>query len=112
MDKLTQARTKKKEFLEQMDQLIPWGKWVEEIRPCYYKGERRNKSYGIELMLRLYVFQEVNGSIPLISTKHGIAKVQREKINYANLGLFSCFLNHFTPLPITALANCLTKWVK
>ena len=25
MDELSQARTKKKEFLEQMDRLIPWG---------------------------------------------------------------------------------------
>ncbi len=59
MDELTQARTKKKEFLEQMEQLIPWEKWVEEIRPCYYKGERGNKPYGIELMLRLYVLQNL-----------------------------------------------------
>ena len=59
MDELTQARTKKKEFLEQMERLIPWGKWVEEIRPCYYKGERGNKPYGIELMLRLYVLQNL-----------------------------------------------------
>ena len=59
MDELSQARTKKKEFLEQIDRLIPWGKWVEEIRPCYYKGERGNKPYGIELMLRLYVLQNL-----------------------------------------------------
>lgn len=59
MDELSQARTKKKEFLEQMDRLIPWGKWVEEIRACYYKGERGNKPYGIELMLRLYVLQNL-----------------------------------------------------
>lgn len=59
MDELSQARTKKKEFLEQMDRLIPWGEWVEEIRPCYYKGERGNKPYGIELMLRLYVLQNL-----------------------------------------------------
>lgn len=59
MDELSQARTKKKEFLEQMDGLIPWGKWIEEIRPCYYKGERGNKPYEIELMLRLYVLQNL-----------------------------------------------------
>lgn len=58
-DELSQARTKKKEFLEQMNRLIPWEKWVEEIRPCYYKGERGNKPYGIELMLRLYVLQNL-----------------------------------------------------
>lgn len=59
MDELSQARIKKKEFLEQMDRLIPWGEWVGEIRPCYYKGERGNKPYGIELMLRLYVLQNL-----------------------------------------------------
>ena len=42
-----------------MDRLIPWGEWVEEIRPCYYKGERGNKPYGLELMLRLYVLQNL-----------------------------------------------------
>ncbi len=42
-----------------MDRLIPWGEWVEEIRPCYYKGERGNKPYGIELMQRLYVLQNL-----------------------------------------------------
>lgn len=59
MDELSQARTKKKELLEQMDRLIPWGEWEEEIRPCYYKGERGNKPYEIELMLRLYVLQNL-----------------------------------------------------
>ena len=32
---------------------------MEEIRPCYYKGERGNKPYGIELMQRLYVLQNL-----------------------------------------------------
>ncbi len=59
MDELSQARTKKKEFLEQMERLIPWGEWIEEIRPCYYKGERGNKPYDLELMLRLYVLQNL-----------------------------------------------------
>ena len=59
MDELSQARTKKKEFLEQMERLIPWGEWVEEIRPCYYKGERGNKPYDLELMLRLYVLENL-----------------------------------------------------
>ena len=59
MDELSQARTKKKEFLAQMERLIPWSEWVEEIRPCYYKGERGNKPYELELMLRLYVLQNL-----------------------------------------------------
>lgn len=59
MDELSQARTKKIDFLEQTNQLIAWRKWVEEISPCYYKGERGNKPYGIELMLLLYVLHNL-----------------------------------------------------
>lgn len=42
-----------------MDRIIPWGKWVKIIKPCYYKGERGNKPYDLELMLRLYVLQNL-----------------------------------------------------
>lgn len=53
-DELAQVWTKKKEFLTQMDRIILWGEWVRIVQPCYYKGERRNKPYDLELMLRLY----------------------------------------------------------
>ncbi len=42
-DELAEVRTHKKEFLEQMDRLVPWGEWVKKIQPHYYKGERGNK---------------------------------------------------------------------
>ena len=42
-DELAQVRTKKKEFLTQMDRIISWGEWIALIRPCYYNGERGNK---------------------------------------------------------------------
>ena len=58
-DELAQVRTKKKEFLGQMEQIIPWGKWLAMIQPCYYKGERGNKPYPLEVMLRLYVVQNL-----------------------------------------------------
>lgn len=58
-DELAEVKTHKKEFLEQMDQLIPWSEWVELIKPCYYKGEHGNKPYDLELMLRIYVLQMV-----------------------------------------------------
>lgn len=58
-DELSQVRTKKKEFLTQMDRIIPWDEWVKIVQPCYYKGERGNKPYGLELMLRLYVLQNL-----------------------------------------------------
>ena len=32
-DELAQVRTKKKEFLEQIDRIIPWGEWMALIRP-------------------------------------------------------------------------------
>lgn len=35
------------------------GKWVSMIKPCYYKGERGNKPYDLELMLRLYLLQNL-----------------------------------------------------
>lgn len=58
-DELLQVRTKKKEFLEQIERIVPWGEWITLIKPCYYKGERGNKPYEIELMLRLYVLQNL-----------------------------------------------------
>ena len=58
-DELATVRTKKKEFLSQIERIVPWGEWIEEIRPCYYKGERGNKPYDLELMLRLYVLQNL-----------------------------------------------------
>lgn len=58
-DKLAEVRTHKKEFLGQMDRLVPWGEWVKKIQPHYYKGERGNKPYDLELMLRIYVLQNL-----------------------------------------------------
>ena len=58
-DELAEVRTHKKEFLEQMDRLVPWGEWVKKIQPHYYKGERGNKPYDVELMLRIHVLQNL-----------------------------------------------------
>lgn len=58
-DELAQVRTKKKEFLEQINRIIPWGEWIALIQPCYYKGERGNKPYDLELMLRIYMLQNL-----------------------------------------------------
>ncbi len=58
-DELAQARTKKKEFLEQMDRIIPWGEWMGIIKPYYYLGERGNKPFELELMLRIHMLQNL-----------------------------------------------------
>ena len=38
---------------------VPWNEWTAMIKPCYYKGERVNKPYDLELMLRLYLIQNL-----------------------------------------------------
>lgn len=58
-DELAQVRTKKKEFLSQIEQIVPWEEWLATIQPCYYKGERGNKPYPLEIMLRLYILQNL-----------------------------------------------------
>ena len=58
-DELSQVRTKKKEFLAQIERLIPWDEWVALIQPCYYKGEHGNKPFALELMLRIFVLQNL-----------------------------------------------------
>ena len=58
-DELAQVRTRKKEFLERISRIIPWGEWIALIRPSYYKGERGNKPYDLELMLRIYMLQNL-----------------------------------------------------
>ena len=58
-DELAQARTSKKEFLEKIEAIILWKEFMEEIQPYYYKGERGNKPYELELMLRIFILQNL-----------------------------------------------------
>lgn len=58
-DEFGAARTNKKAFLEKMDEIIPWAKFVSLIQPSYYKGERGNKPYPLELMLRIFILQNL-----------------------------------------------------
>lgn len=58
-DELAQTSTKKREFLAIMERLIPWQEWVSLVKPCYYKGERGNKPYDLELMLRIHILQKL-----------------------------------------------------
>jgi IS5 family transposase len=58
-DELSQVKTRKKEFLEKMDRIIPWEEWKGIVKPFYYKGERGNKPYELESMLRIHVLQNL-----------------------------------------------------
>ena len=50
---------RKKEFLAQIERIVLWKEWLKLIQPCYYKGERSNKPYPLEIMLRLYLLQNL-----------------------------------------------------
>ena len=58
-DELAQARTKRKDFLDITDRMIPWSEWAAMVEPYYYKGERGNKPYDLELMLRIQILQKL-----------------------------------------------------
>ena len=58
-DELAAAKTSKKDFLERIEKLIPWSKWIGIIKPIYYKGEVGNKLYDLELMLRIFILQNL-----------------------------------------------------
>ena len=58
-DELEQAATHKKEFLQQIDRIIPWGEWKGIIEPYYYMGERGNKPFDLERMLRIHLVQSL-----------------------------------------------------
>jgi len=59
VDELAQAKTKKKEFLAQIERIVPWSEWESVIKPHYYEGERGNKPFELELMLRLHLLQNL-----------------------------------------------------
>lgn len=50
-------KTKREEFLNAMEEIIPWKYWVDMIRPCYFNNRRGRKPIGIETMLRMYLMQ-------------------------------------------------------
>ena len=58
-DELAQAKTRKKKFLGQMERIIPWCEWIGIIKPHYYTGERGNKPYELETMLRIHLLQNL-----------------------------------------------------
>ncbi|WP_313559329.1 IS5 family transposase [Ruminiclostridium cellobioparum] len=50
-------KTKREEFLEAMDNIIPWSYWTDIIRPYYPSGKRGRPPKDIEMMLRMYLMQ-------------------------------------------------------
>jgi IS5 family transposase len=52
-------RTRRDEFLAQMDQVVPWARLCALIEPVYPKGEGAGRpTVGLERMLRIYFLQQ------------------------------------------------------
>jgi IS5 family transposase len=63
-DELGAARANKKEFLDKLESIIPWDNFIKIIQPSYYKGELGNKPYPLELLLRIFILQNVKTGSP------------------------------------------------
>lgn len=53
--------TRRERFLGEMEEVVPWGRLVEVIRPHDPTGERGRPPIGIERMLRIYFLQQWYG---------------------------------------------------
>ena len=49
--------SRREEFLDMMDKIIPWKEWIDMISPYYFKGQRGRPPRGIEIMLRMLLLQ-------------------------------------------------------
>jgi len=54
-------QTRRDRFLGEMEQVVPWSRLVERLRPLYPKGERGRPPIGLERMLRIYFLQQWYG---------------------------------------------------
>jgi IS5 family transposase len=55
---LSTKRTRKREFLDEMNRVVPWVALVELIEPHYPKGKTGRPPMGIETMLRIHFLQQ------------------------------------------------------
>ena len=54
-------QTRRDKFLAEMEQVVPWARLIERLRPLYSKGERGRPPIGLEQMLRIYFLQQRYG---------------------------------------------------
>jgi IS5 family transposase len=55
---LSTKRTRKREFLEQMDRVVPWAALVELVSPYAPDGRRGRPPFPVETMLRIHFMQQ------------------------------------------------------
>ena len=51
-------KTRREQFLEEMDVVMPWSELLALVAPQYAKGETGRKPVGLEIMLRVYFLQQ------------------------------------------------------
>ena len=57
-------QTRRDKFLADMEQVVPWRRLVECLRPLYPKGERGRPPIGLERMLHIYFLHQWYGLAP------------------------------------------------
>ena len=55
---LNVKKTRKREFLEQMEQVVPWAALVELIAPYYPEGRTGRPPFSLQTMLRVHFMQQ------------------------------------------------------
>ena len=55
---LNLKKTRKREFLEQMNEVVPWAALVERIAPYYPQGRTGRPPFSLATMLRVYFMQQ------------------------------------------------------
>ena len=56
--KLSTGKTRKREFLEQMEHVVPWSALVRIVAPHYPKSKTGRPPFDIETMLRIHYLQQ------------------------------------------------------
>ena len=82
--------SKREEFLDSMNEIVPWDRWIGLIKPFYPNGKRGRPTCGIETMLRMYLLQiwfnlSDEGIEDAIydMEKHGLGKIIFEDVKEA-----------------------------
>ena len=52
-------KTRKREFLEQMEHVVPWAALVALIAPCYPEGRTGQPPFALETMLCVHFLQQL-----------------------------------------------------
>jgi IS5 family transposase len=55
---LSAKKTRKREFLEQMEHVVPWAALVELIAPFYPEGRTGRPPFSLPTMLRIHFMQQ------------------------------------------------------